>query len=91
MHYLLPSFKLGEYWEVDFEVAHDIQSVRIYPKYPSSGRMSGSTITLMNADENLEYALQIGNADDVEVFDIDTSEFVSLVATLICVFGNHVL
>ena len=63
---------------MDFEGAHDIQSVRIYPRYPSSGRLSGSTITLVNNEERLAYTLQLENADDIEVFDIDVSNFVSL-------------
>ena len=63
---------------MDFEGAYDIQSVRIYPKYPSSGRLSGSTVTLMNNEERLAYTTQINDADDIEMFGIDVSNFVSL-------------
>ena len=71
---------------MDFEGAYDIQSVRIYPKYPSSGRLSGSTVTLMNNEERLAYTTQINDADDIEMFDIDVSNFVSLEGgmTILC-------
>ena len=57
---------------------HDITSVKIYQGKANLGRMSDSTITLIDDNDRLAYTAQIGDADDIEMFDIDVSNFVSL-------------